>query len=143
MGLLKKRINHENITGMPQMHEVTLTKIFPHADLVPIEFKHTQKFYDDGANPLEYERERLKGLPTDWLMKDKRIPAIKADSQREIELAKLQRINHTYTIQTIIDLERGDIAHSEEMISRISTEIKRYEAEEERLRALMKRRQGE
>ena len=126
----------ENVNGMPDMHEVTLSKIFSSADLVPVEFKHTAKFYADGQDPLEYERQRLEGLPADWLMKDKRIPAIKADSRLEIEIGKRQYINHTYTIQTIMDLQRGDIVHAKDTILKIDDEIAGYDAEIERLQSL-------
>lgn len=129
----KKKTKTENITGMPEMHEVTLTKIFPHADLVPVEYRHTSKFLLDGADPLSYERERLKGLPADWLMKDKRIPAIKADSFMEIEIGKRQSCNHNYSIQTIVDLLNGDIARADEMILRLDKEIADYEAEKSEL----------
>ena len=140
MGLFDKfkKTKTENITGMPEMHEVTLTKSFPHADLVPIEYKHTVKFYEDGSDPLAYERERLKGLPADWLMKDKRIPAIKADSYREIEIGRRQFINHNYSIQTIIDLLNGDIARAADMISRLDREIAAYTEEENKLLLLKK-----
>lgn len=133
MKLFKRKSPNENITGMPDMHEVTLTKIFPHADLVPIEYKHTEKFYLDGLDPLTYERERLKGLPADWLMKDKRIPAIKADSQMEIEIGKRQFENHLYTIRTIVDLQNGDIAHAQCMIASLDEELAVYDSEIKRL----------
>lgn len=140
MGFFDKfrKTKTENITGMPEMHEVTLTKSFHHADLVPVEYKHTMKFYEDGVDPLTYERERLKGLPADWLMKDKRIPAIKADSYREIEIGRRQFINHNYSIQTIIDLLNGDIARANEMISRLDKEIAAYTEEENKLLSLKK-----
>lgn len=128
-----KKNKTENITGMPEMHEVTLTKSFPHADLVPIEYKHTVKFYEDGIDPLTYERERLKELPADWLMKDKRVPTIKADSYREIEIGRRQFINHNYSIKTIIDLLNGDIARANDMISRLDREIATYSEEEKML----------
>lgn len=139
MSILDKlpgRNKRENVNGMPDMHEVTLSKIFRSADLVPVEYKHTAKFYSDGLDPLEYERQRLAGMPADWLMKDKRVPAIKADSRREIEIGKRQYINHTYTIQTIVDLQRGEFVHAQENMSRIDDEIAGYEAEIERLKAL-------
>lgn len=128
-----KQTKAENITGMPEMHEVTLTKSFPHADLVPVEYKHTTKFYEDGLDPLTYERERLKGLPADWLMKDKRVPAIKADSYREIEIGRRQFFNHKYSIRTIIDLLNGDIARANDMILRLDKEIAAYTEEENKL----------
>lgn len=133
-----KKTKTENITGMPEMHEVTLTKNFPHADLVPVEYKHTVKFYEDGLDPLAYERERLKGLPADWLMKDKRIPAIKADSHLEIEIGKRQFDNHLYTIRTIVDLQNGDIARAEDTIHRVDAELSDYEAEINNLKSLSK-----
>lgn len=133
-----KKTKTENITGMPEMHEVTLTKSFPHADLVPVEYRHSLKFNENGLDPLTYERERLKGLPADWLMKDKRIPAIKVDSYREIEIGRRQFINHNYSIQTIIDLLNGDIARANDMILRLDKEIAEYTAEENKLLSLKK-----
>lgn len=130
----RKKTN-ENIDGMPETHEVTLSKILDVASLVPVEYKHTAKFYEDGFDPLAYERLRLKGLPTDWLMKDKRIPAIKADSRRETEIAKRQYINHLYTVETIIDLQNGMIVHVDDLILRLDEEIAAYDKEIQALRA--------
>lgn len=137
MSKLFGKRKQENVNGMPDMHEVTLSKIFSSADLVPVEYKHTAKFYADGFDPLEYERQRLAGMPADWLMQDKRIPAIKADSHHEIEIGKRQFINHTYTIQTIVDLQRGEIVHAQDTMSRIDDEIAEYDAEIKRLQALV------
>lgn len=138
MSFLKRFFNGkkatENIDGMPETHEVTLNKILDVASLVPIEYKHTAKFYEDGLAPLTYERQRLMGLPADWLMKDKRIPAIKADTRREIEIAKRQYINHLYTIETIEDLQNGMIVHVNDMISRLDEEISDYDKEIQSLR---------
>lgn len=136
MKLFKRKKRKENISGIPDMHEVTLTKIFPHTDLLPIDYKHTKKFYLDGLDPLTHERERLKGMPADWLMHEKRIPAIKADSHLEIELGKKQLSNHLYTIQTIVDLQNGDIAHAQCMIASLEEEIAGYDAEISRLSVL-------
>lgn len=130
----RKKTN-ENIDGMPETHEVTLSKILDVASLVPVEYKHTAKFYEDGFDPLAYERLRLQGLPTDWLMKDKRIPAIKADSRRETEIAKRQYINHLYTVETIIDLQNGMIVHVDDLILRLDEEIAAYDKEIQALRA--------
>lgn len=140
MSILDKflgRDKRENVNGMPDMHEVTLNKIFRSADLVPVEYKHTAKYYADGLDPLEYERQRLEGMPADWLMKDKRVPAIKADSRREIEIGKRQYINHTYTIQTIMDLQRGELVHAQENVARIDDEIAGYDAKIEKLKTLI------
>ena len=126
---------NEKIDGMPETHEVTLNKILDVASLVPIDYKHTVKFYEDGHDPLTYERQRLKGLPVDWLMKDKRIPAIKADSRGEIEIAKRQYINHLYTVETIKDLQNGMIVHVNDMIARLEEEISIYDKEIQKLRA--------
>ena len=119
----------ENIDGMPETHEDTLNKILDVASLVPIEYKHTVKFYEDGLDPLAYERQRLQGLPADWLMKDKRIPAIKADTRREIEIAKRQYINHLYTVETIVDLQNGMIVHVDDLTDRLDEEIAAYDKE--------------
>lgn len=127
----------ENLNGMPDTHEVTLRKAFDTADYTPVEYRHTEKFYEDGLDPLSYEKRRLDGMSTSWLMQDKRIPAIQADSRREIRIGERQYINHIYTIQTIIDLQRGDVVHAQDTISRIDEEIAAYDAEEERLNALM------
>jgi len=133
--LFPKKKAKENIDGMPETHEVTLNKILDVASLVPIEYKHTVKFYEDGHDPLTYERQRLKGLPVDWLMKDKRIPAIKADSRGEIEIAKRQYINHLYTVETIKDLQNGMIVHVNDMIARLEEEISIYDKAIQKLRA--------
>lgn len=125
----------ENIDGMPETHEVTLNKILDVASLVPIEYKHTVKFFEDGLDPLAYERQRLQGLPADWLMKDKRVPAIKADTRREIEIAKRQYINHLYTVETIVDLQNGMIVHVDDLTDRLDEEIAAYDKEIQILRA--------
>lgn len=126
---------NEKIDGMPETHEVTLNKILDVASLVPIEYKHTVKFYEDGHDPLAYERQRLQGHPADWLMKDKRVPAIKADTRREIEIAKRQYINHLYTVETIEDLQNGIAVHVDDMLSRVDEEIAFYDKEIQKLRA--------
>lgn len=125
----------KNIDGMPETHEVTLNKILDVASLVPIEYKHTVKFYEDGLDPLAYERQRLKGLPADYLMMDKRVPAIKADTRSEIEIAKRQYINHLYTIETIVDLQNGMIVHVDDLTDRLDEEIAAYDKEIQTLRA--------
>ena len=125
----------ENINGMPETHEVTLNKILDAASLIPIEYKHTVKFCEDGSDPLGDERRRLQGVPADWLMKDKRIPAIKADTRMEIEIAKKQYINHLYTIETITDLQNGVLVHVDEMIARVNEEIAAYDKEIQTLKA--------
>lgn len=139
MSFLKKfftrKKSTENIDGMPETHEVTLNKILDVASLIPVEYKHTVKFYEDGLDPLAYERQRLQGIPVDWLMKDKRIPAIKADTRREIEIFKRQYINHLYTIETIEDLQNGIIAHVDDMTLRLDEEIAAYDKEIQMLRA--------
>ncbi len=138
MSFLKKfftrKKSTENIDGMPGTHEVTLNKILDVASLVPVEYKHTVKYYEDGCNPLDYERQRLQGMPADWLMKDRRIPAIKADTRREIEISKRQYINHLYTIETIEDLQNGIIVHVDDMTSRLDEEIAAYDMEIKTLR---------
>lgn len=126
---------NETIDGMPETHEVTLNKILDVASLVPIEYKHTVKFYEDGLDPLAYERQRLQGLPADWLMKDKRVPAIKADTRREIEIAKRQYINHLYTVETIVDLQNGMIVHVDDLTDRLDEEIAACDREIQKLRA--------
>jgi|GEM_PF-2465812 len=133
--LFKRKAAGENISGMPETHEVTLNKILDTASLIPVEYKHTAKFYEDGLDPLAYERQRLQGFPADWLMKDKRIPAIKADARREIEIAKRQYINHLYTVETIVDLQNGLIVHVDDMIRRVDEEIAYYDREIQKLRA--------
>lgn len=140
MGFLKNLFSGrkkavENIDGMPQTHEVTLNKILEVASLVPVEYKHTAKYYEDGYDPLNYERKRLEGLPADWLMQEKRVPAILADTHLEIEIAKRQKINHLYTIQTLVDLQRGVIKHVDDMVTRLDEEIAGYEQEIEALRS--------
>lgn len=126
---------NEKIDGMPETHEVTLNKILDVASLVPIEYKHTVKFYEDGHDPLAYERQRLQGHPADWLMKDKRVPAIKADTRREIEIAKRQYINHLYTVDVIEDLQNGMVVHVDDMTARLDEEISGYDKEIQKLRA--------
>ncbi len=133
--LFKRKAAGENISGMPETHEVTLNKILDTASLIPVEYKHTAKFYEDGLDPLAYERQRLQGLPADWLMKDKRIPAIKADARREIEIAKRQYINHLYMVETIVDLQNGLIVHVDDMVRRVDEEIAYYDREIQKLRA--------
>lgn len=128
----------KNISGMPETQEITLNKILNAASLVPIEYKYSAKFIEDGTDPLNYEKQRLKGLPADWLMKDKRVPAIKADSRREIELAKRQYINHLYTVDTINSLQEGLVVHVDDMINRLDEEINGYENEITALRARIK-----
>lgn len=68
-------------------------------------------------------------------MKDKRIPAIKADARREIEIAKRQYINHLYTVETIVDLQNGLIVHVDDMVRRVDEEIAYYDREIQKLRA--------
>lgn len=131
----RKRKHQEHIDGLPELHEVTLNKILEAASLVPVEYKHTVKFYEDGLDPLAYERKRLQGKPVDWLLQDKRIPAIKADSQLEIEIAKRQYINHLYSIETISDLQNGLIVHVDDMERRLDEEIAAYDREIQALRA--------
>lgn len=133
--LFTRKKTKENIDGMPEIHEVTLNKILDVASLVPIEYKHTVKFYEDGLDPLAYERQRLQGLPADWLMKDKRVPAIKADTRREIVIAKRQYVNHIYTVDVIEDLQNGMMVHVDDMLSRVDEEIGFYDKEIQKLRA--------
>lgn len=68
-------------------------------------------------------------------MKDKRIPAIKADTRREIEIAKRQYINHLYTVETIVDLQNGIIVHVDDLTNRLDEEIAAYDKEIQMLRA--------
>ena len=42
--LFKRKAAGENISGMPETHEVTLNKILATASLIPVEYKHTAKF---------------------------------------------------------------------------------------------------
>lgn len=133
----KNKTSADDVNGMPEAHEVTLNKILEVASLIPVEYKHTVKFCEDGRDPLAYEKQRLQGLPADWLMKDKRIPAIKADTHREIEIAKRQYINHLYTIDTIEDLQNGVFVHVDDMIGRLDEEIAAYDHELQQIRACL------
>lgn len=132
------KLNQKN-NSMPDVYEVSIGKIFNAANLIPVEYKHSAKFYQDGLDPLEYERHRLANIPTDWLMQDKRIPAIKADSLLELEQGKKQYINHLFSIQSIIDLQRAEILRAQDLITRLDEEIAGYDSEIERLRALVKK----
>lgn len=138
MSIHRRRKTKENMNGMPaSQDEVSLDKILHSADYVPLPYRHSEKFYNDGLNPLEAEKQRLLKMPADWLLKDMRIPSIKADSLQEIELGKKQYVNHLYSISSIMDLTRGDICLARENLKRIDEEISDYDSEIKKLKNLM------
>lgn len=106
---------------------ISLHKNLNSANATPISYKHTKKFIEDGKDPLTFERERLKNNKVDWLLREKRVPAIEADTKLEIEEGKRQFAEHVATCQKIIDIESGELQCVKDMKEVIKKEIDDYE----------------
>lgn len=117
----KKNVNQteENI--------ISLQKNLNAANATPVAYKHTEKFIEDGRDPLTFERERLKNNKVDWLLRKKRVPAIEADTLLEIEEGKRQFAEHITSCQKIIDIESGELQCVYDMKEVVQKEIADYE----------------
>lgn len=106
---------------------ISLQKKLNAANATPIAYKHTEKFIEDGKDPLTVERERLKNNKVDWLLREKRVPAIEADTHLEIEEGKRQFAEHITSCQKIIDIESGELQCVYDMKDVVQKEIAGYE----------------
>ena len=106
---------------------ISLQKNLNSANATPIAYKHTEKFIEDGRDPLNAEREHLKNNKVDWLLREKRIPAIEADTYLEIEAGKRQFTNHISSCRQIIEIESGELQCVNDMKEIVQKELAGYE----------------
>lgn len=138
--LFKKHTNgRSDFAKIPKTKEDNyniLDDVLPASDC----YYYSNKFVEDNDDPYKYETERLKNLPVDPLMSEKRIPAIKADSQLEIEHARRQYIEHISALSNNDDLCHSLTIRITDLIDRIDEEIAGYDEEIEKLREKVRER---
>ena len=123
----KTKEKKQETVKSPDGQTVSVKKLFEFASLEPIPFKHTEKFIEDGVNPLEAERQRIKDKSVDWLLAKMRDPGIKADTRLEIEEGKRQHTEHIYNCQTIVDKANGEFKRALKLRENIENEIAEYD----------------
>ena len=125
ISIFKKK--SKKVVENPEGIFVPLTKSLPSAGLEPISYQHTAAFLEDGADPLNFERERLSHKKVDWLLYEQRVPAIMADTLREIEAGKRQFVEHIYVCRKLIDIEKGELRRTLDMKETVQREIAEYD----------------
>lgn len=106
---------------------VSIQKKLPAGNVTPIEYVHSKRFIQDGKDPLTFERERLSHTKADWLLREKRVPAIEADTNREIKEGQRQFIEHISSCYKIIDVENGELHSAYGMREIVEQEIAGYD----------------
>lgn len=139
--LFKKNTTKEN-SDFAMISKIQKDKYRILDDVLPVAdcYYYSNKFVKDNDDPYKYESERLKNLPVDPLMSEKRIPAIKADTQLEVEVARKQYIEHLSSLSNNEDLCRSLIIRITDLLDRVNEEIAEYDAELEKLKEKVKER---
>ena len=78
-------------------------KIIKALNYTPVDYNHSDKFLNDGQDPVEEARKKLAGTNLDNLCDTMLDPSIDADTLNENVYGKQQRIHHINTILQLTD----------------------------------------